>query len=367
MPSFDEGLRAQLVLDALVEAAAERRWVEIPSLERSRREARHVHGQPARPRLGGRPSTPPPSSASWPSSRWAAGTCRSATSTRSRWPESQAARDALLRPVAERGMEIAALGCYGNFLDPDPDERARQQADLRAAIRAAAELGIRTVTSNAGCPPGAPGDASPNWIVNSLFPSRWDEAYRWQWEACVLPFWEEMGRLAEEHDVGAGARADGRRRGLQPRHLQAAARGRRRADPVPRRPVPPVVAGDRHRRVRRRRRRRGRVRPRQGRRLPGAGVLRTEGWLPSCAYDDWDNRSWSMRAIGHGHDETFWRSYLVALRRAGYDGTVAIEFQEPYLSVEDGLRMSVELLRRAIPRDPAPSGNWFEMYADGGA
>jgi predicted dehydrogenase len=35
VPSFDEGLRAQLVLDALVEAAAERRWVEIPSLERS--------------------------------------------------------------------------------------------------------------------------------------------------------------------------------------------------------------------------------------------------------------------------------------------------------------------------------------------
>ena len=35
VPSFDEGLRAQLVLDALVEAAAERRWVGIPSLERS--------------------------------------------------------------------------------------------------------------------------------------------------------------------------------------------------------------------------------------------------------------------------------------------------------------------------------------------
>jgi predicted dehydrogenase len=31
VPSFDEGLRAQLVLDALVAAAAERRWVEIPA------------------------------------------------------------------------------------------------------------------------------------------------------------------------------------------------------------------------------------------------------------------------------------------------------------------------------------------------
>lgn len=32
VPSFEQGLRAQLVLDALVEAAAERRWVEIPSV-----------------------------------------------------------------------------------------------------------------------------------------------------------------------------------------------------------------------------------------------------------------------------------------------------------------------------------------------
>jgi hypothetical protein len=33
--------------------------------------------------------------------------------------------------------------------------------------------------------------------------------------------------------------------------------------------------------------------------------LRVEGWLPSCAYDDWDRRSWSMRAVGNGHDEMF--------------------------------------------------------------
>ena len=171
---------------------------------------------------------------------------------------SQAARDALLRPVAERGMEIAALGCYGNFLDPDPGERARQQADLRAAIRAAAELGLRTVTSNAGCPPGAPGDASPNWIVNSLFPAAGTRPTAGSGRPASCRSGRRWAGSPRSTTSASGARADGRRRGLQPRHLQAAARGRRRADPVPRRPVPPVVAGDRHRRVRRRRRRRGR-------------------------------------------------------------------------------------------------------------
>ncbi len=33
--------------------------------------------------------------------------------------------------------------------------------------------------------------------------------------------------------------------------------------------------------------------------------LRLEGWLASCAYDDWDDRSWSMRAVGQGHSKVF--------------------------------------------------------------
>jgi hypothetical protein len=39
------------------------------------------------------------------------------------------------------------------------------------------------------------------------------------------------------------------------------------------------------------------------------------------------------------------------LRREGYDDCVAVEFQEPYMSVEGGLRLSIETLRAAMPRD----------------
>lgn len=274
---------------------------------------------------------------------------------------SAAAREALTAPLHSRGMELAALGCYGNFLDPDPAARAAAQEDLRAAIRAAALLGVGTVTSNAGCPGGAPGDSAPNWIVNSLFPKRWEEAYRWQWEACVIPFWTEIGGLAAAHGVSvclepmAGdvvynretfrrLRECGGERILchvDPSHLWwqgidihafiaslAGEIGFAHAKDVSYEPA----------------------------------VLALDGLLPSCGYDQWDRRSWSMRALGHGHPETFWREYLVDLRRAGYDGTVAIEFQEPYLSVGDGLRRSVAVLAAAMPQEPPPSGNWFEMY-----
>ncbi len=271
------------------------------------------------------------------------------------------ARDAFTAPLRARGMELASLGCYGNFLDPDPVARTEAREDLASAIRAAAELGIGTVTSNAGCPGGAPGDTAPNWIVNSLFPKRWEDAYRWQWEACVLPYWAEVGRLADEHDVVVC---------LEPMagdvvyNLATFRRLREHAGDRILCHVDPshlwwqgidiaefiaALAGEI-----------GFAHAKDVSFDPA--VLRLEGLLPSCAYDDWDRRSWSMRALGHGHAETFWREYLVALRRAGYDGTVAIEFQEPYLSVGDGLKRSVALMREVMPLDPAPSGNWFEMY-----
>jgi sugar phosphate isomerase/epimerase len=271
------------------------------------------------------------------------------------------ARADLIAPLRERGMELAAVGCYGNFLDPNADARRAARDDLRSTIRAATELGVRTVTSNAGCPGGAPGDTAPNWVINSLFPKRWDEAYRWQWEECVLPFWIEIGRLAAEHDVFVC---------LEPMagdvvyNLATFRRLREHAGEHIRCHVDPSHLWwqgiDVHAFIAA---------------LPGEigfahakdvsinpSVLALEGWLPSCAYDDWDQRSWSMRAIGHGHPDTFWREYLVNLRRAGYDGTVAIEFQEPYLSIGDGLRRSVAILGAAMPHDPPPAGNWFAMY-----
>jgi len=274
---------------------------------------------------------------------------------------SAGAREALTAPLRARGMELAALGCYGNFLDPDAGARAAAQADLEATIRAAALLGVRTVTSNAGCPGGAPGDRAPNWIVNSLFPKRWEEAYRWQWEQCVIPYWAAVGRLAAEHDVAVCLEPMGgdvvynrdtfrrlREHGgehilchVDPSHLWWQG--------IDIHAFIASLAGEV-----------GFAHAKDVTVEPAALAL--EGLLPSCGYDEWDRRSWSMRTLGHGHEASFWREYLVDLRRAGYDGTVAIEFQEPYLSVGDGLRRSVAILREAMPVDPAPAGNWFEMY-----
>jgi sugar phosphate isomerase/epimerase len=91
-------------------------------------------------------------------------------------------------------------------------------------------------------------------------------------------------------------------------------------------------------------------------------VVRAEGLVPACDFDDWERRSWLYRAIGYGHPETFWRDYVIALRRAGYDGAVAIELEEPYLTTDDAFAKCVEVMRAVMPTGPAPTSNWFEKY-----
>jgi sugar phosphate isomerase/epimerase len=91
-------------------------------------------------------------------------------------------------------------------------------------------------------------------------------------------------------------------------------------------------------------------------------IVRREGLAPACDFDDWNSRSWLYRAIGYGHPATFWCDFVVALRRAGYDGALAIELEEPFMTIDDALAKSVELMRTVMPSEPAPTSNWFDNY-----
>ena len=50
--------------------------------------------------------------------------------------------------------------------------------------------------------------------------------------------------------------------------------------------------------------------------------------------------------LGYGHGDDFWRAFCLALRRVGYDGALSIEHEDMSLSPMEGIRKSVELLRR---------------------
>jgi hypothetical protein len=54
---------------------------------------------------------------------------------------------------------------------------------------------------------------------------------------------------------------------------------------------------------------------------------------------------------------------VLALRRAGYTGTLSIECEDPFLTPGDTLTACVDLLERILPNDPPPAVDWASRVA----
>ena len=213
----------------------------------------------------------------------------------------------------------------------------------------------------AGLPAGAPGDRTPNWIVNSAFPGL-AEGYEWQWEERVLPYWREAAGVADDHgvvlcvephsaDVVYNTPTFRRLRAevgpsiamnFDPSHLWWQG-----MDPVA---VVEAVGPD--------------IRTCHvkdawlDRRL-----IERDGVASPVAYDRWDERPWAFSTPGYGHSELFWSRLVIALRRVGYTGTLSIECEDPFLAPDDTLAASVELLTRVLPGESAPPVDWASRVA----
>lgn len=272
--------------------------------------------------------------------------------------------DALARfraTLEDRELTLCSLSCHGNPLHPDPDRAAADHADFVATCRLAVELGVSHVSLLAGLPAGAAGDATPNWIVNSAFPGL-DDVYRWQWEERVIPYWREAAAIAADHgvtvciephsaDVVYNAPTFLRLReeigptiamNFDPSHLWWQG-----IDPI----AMVGAVGDAIETCH----------------VKDASIdlrqVARDGALSPSSYDRWDERPWVFSTPGYGHSELFWSQLVLALRRAGYSGTLSIECEDPFLSPDDTLDKSVALLRRALPQQPAPAVDWASRVA----
>ena len=262
--------------------------------------------------------------------------------------------------ISSRGLEICALATHGNPVHPDRDRARAHHDDFVATCKIAAELGVGVVDVISGCPGGSPTDRSPNWIVNSIFPD-FKQAYEWQWNECLIPYWREAGAIAESHGVTIAVEPHG---GDMVYNRETFLRLRDAVGPViganvdashlfwmgidPIRFIEDL--GD------------AIVYAHAKDASVDEQVVRREGLVSACDFDDWDRRPWLYRAIGYGHPESFWRDYVMALRRAGYDGAVAIEIEEPYLTTDDAFAKCLQVMRAVVPSEGPPTSNWFEKY-----
>jgi sugar phosphate isomerase/epimerase len=252
-----------------------------------------------------------------------------------------------------RDLAIAAYNVSGNPLHPDPAWARRDDAALRDTIRLAALTGVDRIVAMSGCPAGAPGPApTPHFAGGGWLPD-FENVLDFQWQQSVLPYWRELSDFAaQEHpelqicfELHPGAcvyngptydwireAGDNLRINLDPSHffwqgidaLRFAAH-----------------YGDRV----------GFVHGKDTRlmddNLALAGVLDNRSPGPA------EQLAWNFVTVGHAHDPEWWARFVATLAAAGFDGTISIEYEDPFVGPEESIAEGIGHLAaglRAVSR-----------------
>jgi sugar phosphate isomerase/epimerase len=269
------------------------------------------------------------------------------------------ARERFRASLDSRGQRVCAFSCHGNPLHPDQDVANAAHRDFVAMCELAAEMGVHHVSLLAGCPAGGPDDRTPNWIIQSALPDTGD-AYRWQWEERVIPYWQEAARIADSHGVVICVEPHS---GDVVYNLETFQRLRDEVGPVIGMNYDPShlwwqgidpcsfidATGDAIATCHMKDARFDHVR-----------IGRT-GVASAKPYDAWDERPWTFSTPGYGHADVDWAKLVAALRRVGYSGALSIECEDPFMSPDDTLVKSVTLLRRVLPAEAPPPVGWARV------
>ncbi|PSJ46826.1 hypothetical protein C7I36_02655 [Zobellella taiwanensis] len=253
-------------------------------------------------------------------------------------------RREFLARVRDHGLEISALTANGNPLHPKSG--VEQDACLRKTIRLAALMNIERVNAMSGLP-GGRGDANPNWVTVA-WPPDCHEILDYQWNEVALPYWQELvafsnnagihkiclelhgGQLVyncETFNRLRNAVGDTVGVNLDPSHLlwmgaDPIACVRELGDAIYHVHAKDALIDNRNCAI--------------NSRLETAHSAKVA------------ERSWSYVTLGYGQDEGWWKRFCYALRVVGYDDVLSIEHEDVTLSRLEGVRKSIELLKRSI-------------------
>ena len=109
------------------------------------------------------------------------------------------ARKNFMDAIKSRGLYLEALNCSGNQLAPNDEGKAHQEV-VEKTFQLANLLGIKKIVMMSGCPGGAPGDTTPNWIVTS-WPPITTKILNWQWNEVLIPYWKKTVEEAKKYGI----------------------------------------------------------------------------------------------------------------------------------------------------------------------
>jgi sugar phosphate isomerase/epimerase len=247
-----------------------------------------------------------------------------------------------------RGLAISALSQHGNPLHPNESIARQAHRTWRRTLEVAELLEVPTVIAFSGCPGDGPGSAHPNWVT-CAWPDEYLDLLDWQWSERVIPYWRREVEIAGAHGVRVAIEphpgfvvyspltlirlrdATGPQLGVNydPSHLFWQG-----IDPVisindlgQAGAIFHVHAKDTY---------------------LDAELVRRRGVLETAPLDQFEQRSWSFRTVGDGHDEAKWDSIVRALQAVGYDGTISLEHEDPLLGKDEGVAKGVAFLQGVI-------------------
>ena len=257
-------------------------------------------------------------------------------------------RQALRAALESRGMEIAALNVSGNPLDPG-QLGAKHKADTDKTIQLAGLLGVKKIVMMSGLPPASPEDRIPNWITYTVsWPATLKDCLDYQWNEVAIPYWRQLVAKAKECGVEKFALenfssmlvwnpetlfrlrdAVGPMVGLNldPSHLIWMG-----ADPISSaRALGGAIHHVHGKDVRLER-----------------GLVNVNGLLETKPVEDVANRAWNYVAVGCGQDLQWWKEFFSVVRMTGYNDWVSLEMEDLTMSVDAGIRTSINALKQSI-------------------
>ncbi|MGM7701595.1 sugar phosphate isomerase/epimerase family protein [Pseudalkalibacillus sp. Hm43] len=269
-----------------------------------------------------------------------------------------AARNHYLSLVKERELTISAFSCHGNPLSPDKNFAHESDETLRKTIKLAALMDVPVVNCFSGTAGDGEGAKYPNWPVTP-WPGEYREVYEWQWENRLIPYWKEIGEIAEAHDVKIGlelhggfmvhtpytmlklreATCDAIGANLDPSHLWWQG-----IDPVAAIKILGEANAIHHFHAKDT--------------YIDQDNVNMYGLTDMQPYDNVKTRAWTFRSVGCGHSLEVWSNIISTLRIYGYDHIISIEHEDPIMSIDEGFNRAVANLKTVLIEEKPSQMYW---------
>lgn len=254
------------------------------------------------------------------------------------------------------GLGISALSCHGNPVHPVKEEAERYHKIYEDTLQAAQMLGVDTVVTFSGCPGSDRYAQKPSWVT-CAWPPVYQEELEYQWNECLLPYWEKTAKAAENAGVKIAIEMHP---GFCVYNTETMLRLREEIGPVMGANFDPShlfwQGMDATAAIRKLGKAIHYVHAKDCK--VDEETVRKAGVLDTKNLGLVQERSWIFRTVGYGHDETTWKNIISQLKAIGYDGTISIEHEDALMSVKEGAEKAIEFLKKIIIREQN-NGMWW--------